>query len=211
MVFSVLWCVLFMFRISSGDNALNCSADSQNFEKILGIRPIANNSTLLYKSNSSDSPATAECISRCGNDDGCLSFVLDYKKAQCQYFKYQVKENDTSQLLLDEDVAWFVKRCYGDGENCKKLWALERISGAILVDNDNKMLPGNLTRFECQTSCLQEKHCRSANFRVTDETLKGTCALSRNDRHLLPSSYRVSGYDEEYFENQCGNDNINSK
>nr|CAH7753019.1 unnamed protein product [Callosobruchus chinensis] len=73
--------------------------------------------------------------------------------------------------------------------------------GAILVDNDNKLLPGNLTRFECQTSCLKEKQCKSANFRVTDHTLKGRCALSRSDRHLLPSSYRVSGYDEEYFEN----------
>nr|CAI5868275.1 unnamed protein product [Callosobruchus analis] len=210
MVISVLWCVLLTFRMTAGDNGLNCSVDTQNFEKILGIRPIVNNSVLLYKSNSSDTPATAECISRCGNDDACLSFVLDYKKAQCHYFTYQLKENDTSKLLLDEDVAWFVKRCYDNGETCNKLWTMERISGAILVDNDNQMLPGNLTRFECQTSCLKQKQCRSANFRVTDDTLKGSCALSRNDRHLLPSSYRVSGYDEEYFENQCDADNANN-
>ncbi|CAH1998224.1 unnamed protein product [Acanthoscelides obtectus] len=211
MVICVLWCLLVVtIQFSSGDIGLNCSISSQSFEKILGIRPTSNHSTLLFKSNSSDTPATPECISKCGSDHGCFSFLLDYKKAECYYFRQEVDENDTQNLLLDDNVAWFVKRCYENAEKCKKLWVMERVPGAILVDNDNKILPGNFTRYECQKNCLKENQCKSANFRVIDDTLKGTCALSRNDRYLLPSSYRVSGYDEEYFENQCSDGHVNN-
>lgn len=65
-----------------------------------------------------------------------------------------------------------------------------------------------MTREDCQRHCLNETSflCRSAKFKILDVnniTSVGICTLSDVDRHLVPSSYRVSSYDDEYLENQC--------
>ncbi|KAJ3626559.1 hypothetical protein MTP99_017046 [Tenebrio molitor] len=94
---------------------------------------------------------------------------------------------------------------------CEKLWVFERVPGATLVGSDTKILPKTLTRTECQQNCLSEKkfECKSAKFRITasdygpNDEPKGICILSDSDRHILPNAYRASGFDDEYFENQC--------
>lgn len=96
-------------------------------------------------------------------------------------------------------------------QSCGKLWTFERIPGSILIGNDTKTLPAMVTRDECQQRCLMESdfQCRSAKFRIYEkpksEATLGECTLSDVDRRLLPNSYRVSGFDDEYFENQCVN------
>lgn len=95
--------------------------------------------------------------------------------------------------------------------NCEKMWIFERVPGAILIGNDIKTLPNRITRRECQQYCLDEtaNPCKSVKFRIFDEPnsteTMGICTLSDTDRHLMPNSYRVSSYNEEYFENQCSN------
>lgn len=92
--------------------------------------------------------------------------------------------------------------------DCPSDWAFERVPGAILVGNNVRKLPNVMTREECQQHCLNETTflCRSAKYKVLDtfnEKEVGICTLSDVDRHLMPSSYRVSSYDDEYIENQC--------
>lgn len=99
---------------------------------------------------------------------------------------------------------------------CDKLWAFDRIPGAILIGNDTKTLPTPLTRIECQQYCLNETDfdCRSVKYKINRPdygTTKGMCILSNTDRHLTPYAYRVSTFDEEYFENQCHNIQTESK
>lgn len=99
--------------------------------------------------------------------------------------------------------------------DCGKLWTFERIPGAVLIGNNTRTLSQPVTRTDCQQYCLNETNfiCRSAKYKIilnnysSNSDIMGTCTLSDADRHLLPNSYRVSGYDEEYFENQCINSN----
>lgn len=101
-------------------------------------------------------------------------------------------------------------------DNCDKFWTFERIPGAVLIGNDTKTLPQPITRTDCQQYCLNEKEffCRSVKYKIiltnylSNSDIMGTCTLSDADRHLLPNSYRVSGYEEEYFENQCADNNM---
>ncbi|KAJ8940682.1 hypothetical protein NQ318_017732 [Aromia moschata] len=102
-------------------------------------------------------------------------------------------------------------KCIILGRNCNRLWAIERVPGATLIGNNTKVLPLSLTRTACQDYCFRETDfvCRSVKYKILDTSygpngeIAGICTLSDSDRHLLPSSYRVSGYEEEYFENQC--------
>lgn len=94
--------------------------------------------------------------------------------------------------------------------SCEKLWVFERIPGAILIGNDTKRLPHLQTRLQCQQACLNETTfpCRSAKFRIMpsygpNDTVLGLCTLSSSDRHIMPSAFRVSNFNEEYFENEC--------
>lgn len=98
------------------------------------------------------------------------------------------------------------------------MWIFERVPGATLVGNDFKTLP-SLTRTECQQSCLNEDQfeCKSVKFKIrnsdygpNDDT-RGICMLSNFDRHILPTSYRASTYDDEYFENQCSEPENNNE
>lgn len=87
-------------------------------------------------------------------------------------------------------------------------WIFERVPGATLIGNNAKKLPQVMSREECQQYCLNETSflCRSIKFKIIDSSYANTigiCTLSDVDRHLMPSSYRVSSYDEEYIENQC--------
>ncbi|XP_030768122.1 uncharacterized protein LOC115891723 [Sitophilus oryzae] len=75
--------------------------------------------------------------------------------------------------------------------------------------HDTKILPNNLTRTACQQECLNEKasNANLSNLKINfsynvPETNRsvGTCVLSDSDRHLMPNSYRVSTFDDEYFE-----------
>lgn len=99
------------------------------------------------------------------------------------------------------------------GKHCNKLWEFERIPGATLIGNNTKSLVGTFTRTDCQQYCFNETEflCRSAKFSLIVNSYesfgnKGRCVLSDADRHLLPNSYRVSGYDDEYLENQCASE-----
>ncbi|RZC38532.1 uncharacterized protein BDFB_011024, partial [Asbolus verrucosus] len=178
---------------------MNCPKEDITFEKILGLRPSDNNHPLLLHKNKNNNhtPITRECLEKCKSNAECRSFVI--------YFNgVQELEN-----VVDTNTAWFVK--FVLVKSCTKLWIFETIPGTTLVGNDTKILPKTLTRTECQQNCLQEKEfsCKSAKFRIkpsdygpNDETT-GICILSDSDRHILPNAYRASGYDDEYFENQC--------
>ncbi|XP_065173640.1 uncharacterized protein [Atheta coriaria] len=96
---------------------------------------------------------------------------------------------------------------------------MERIPASTLVGNSTKRLPVPQTRLECEENCLAESdfRCRSTKFRLmpvnsvindyyaprqTADAI-GECTLSSADRFITPQGFRVSGYDDEYFENQC--------
>lgn len=90
---------------------------------------------------------------------------------------------------------------------CNKSWVFETVRGATLIGNDTKALSRNMSRTECQQNCLNESDfdCRSVKFKVSsagNETV-GVCTLSNSDRHLMPTAYRVSTFDDYYLENQC--------
>nr|XP_023023455.1 uncharacterized protein LOC111511655 [Leptinotarsa decemlineata] len=205
---SIIWCLL-LVKVSNGANVFNCPTSDVKFEKVLGLRPSSSiNPQLLYKleENVPPRPITLDCLTKCQSNDRCRSFVL--YPSQCNWFDRDFSEEDESDYIIDENAAWFIKSCYSTGQ-CDKLWIFERIPGATLVGNDAKTLPGTYSRSDCQQYCLNETDfsCRSVKFRITQTShnanIQGLCTLSNMDRHQLPSSYRVSGYDDEYFENQC--------
>ncbi|KAG5894169.1 hypothetical protein JTB14_001864 [Gonioctena quinquepunctata] len=197
----IIWC-LFLVEFNAGARIFSCPVSDVKFEKVLGLRPPnISNALLLFQlnENAPQRPITLDCIT---NDDSLETYESEY--------------------VIDENAAWFIKSCYLIEKPCDKAWVFERIPGAILVGNDAKTLPGTHTRSDCQQYCLNETEflCRSVKFRISksnhrqDMDIQGTCTLSNVDRHQLPSSYRVSGYDDEYLENQCAiynNQNINGE
>ncbi|XP_060528919.1 uncharacterized protein LOC132703587 isoform X2 [Cylas formicarius] len=210
----LVWCLL-LISINTGSGSMECPTTDVHFEKVIGLRPTSNTSQqmLLYKprGNAADEPVTLDCIASCSSKEICQSFVLYYDTAECYWFEHGPEENASSNVTdLDNNVAWFVKTCFKIDKPCNKSWIFERIPGATLIGNDTKILPGK-TRKECQQGCLEETsfQCRSVKFKIDDNEvvpsaqLRGTCILSNADRHLLPTSYRISTFDDEYFENQC--------
>ncbi|XP_018568648.1 uncharacterized protein LOC108908940 isoform X2 [Anoplophora glabripennis] len=210
----LLWCLI-LIELHVDANLKNCPGTNVKFEKVLGLRPPnASNPVLLYQLEKGTPlrPITSECIAKCHSDDECASFVLYYSEFRCYWFKNDIKGAEESENIIDEDTAWFIKVCFKKVD-CGKLWTFERIPGAVLIGNNTKTLPRPLTRTDCQQHCLNETEflCRSVKYKILSNNylssteILGTCTLSNADRHLLPNSYRVSGYDEEYFENQCWN------
>ncbi|KAJ8986008.1 hypothetical protein NQ317_013892 [Molorchus minor] len=188
--------------------------------KIIGTSPPnTSHSNLLYeiKRGAHLRPITLNASPSVFPMKSCKSFVLYYSTFQCYWFRDQISGSEESQNVIDDEAAWFIKGCVTGSSNCNKLWSFERIPGAILIGNDTKILPSRLTRHDCQQYCLQETDfvCRSVKFRITnidfdiDSEIGGICTLSDSDRHLMPSSYRVSEYEDEYFENQCSQ-NVNT-
>ncbi|CAH1118952.1 unnamed protein product [Phaedon cochleariae] len=212
-------CCLVLIELNAGANVLTCPKSDVNFEKVLGLRPQnGSQPSLLYQlDNTTSRPITLECIAKCQANEACRSFVLFYGASRCYWFSTDFSETDESQLIIDENAAWFLKRCYSSGRTCEKLWIFERIPGTTLIGNDTKTLPGALSRSDCQQYCLNETDfvCRSVKFHITKSSyeentnIRGTCTLSDADRHQLPNSYRVSVYEDEYFENECTSNNLN--
>ncbi|XP_072388554.1 uncharacterized protein [Diabrotica undecimpunctata] len=233
----LIWC-LCLFKFIFGASVFDCPATDLKFEKVLGLRPSnSTQAELLYQleKNTPWKPVTAECISLCQSNNDCASFVLYYSTSKCYWYRNNVNIVDI-QNVIDENVSWFVKKCLKTNTSCDKLWIFDRIPGATLIGNDTKRLPGVKSRTECEQYCLDEKEfsCRSAKFSITQTTEKpattnittgvtgyrygpntrqtdfrGICTLSNADRHQLPSSFRVSSYVDEYFENQCAPVDIN--
>ncbi|CAH1101390.1 unnamed protein product [Psylliodes chrysocephalus] len=237
----LIWCLL-LFDFNFGANVFNCPTADIKFEKTLGLRPPnSSHPEILYQlqKNTPLRPVTSECIAKCQSNNECASFVLYYSVSRCYWFKH--KENnftDDSENVIDDNAAWFVKKCFLTGRTCDKFWNFERIPGAILIGNDTKQLPGAISRTDCEQYCLNETQfiCRSAKFIITDtghtpsdnggysygphnnellppesnSGVKGTCTLSNADRHQMPFSYRVSSYGDEYFENQCAPNAVSS-
>ncbi|CAG9863954.1 unnamed protein product [Phyllotreta striolata] len=207
-----IWC-LCSINLVLGANILNCPPEGVKFEKVLGLRP-ANSSRpeLLHRSPSTATPVTLECIAKCQANQECASFVLYYGSATCYWYR-SIANATEEDNVIDENSAWFVKKCFSNDGSCGKLWIFERIPGATLIGNDTKEVPGAVTRSECERYCLDETQftCRSAKFAIMDGApsyydmggVKGRCILSDADRHQLPSSFRVSSYSDEYIENQC--------
>ncbi|KAJ8964562.1 hypothetical protein NQ314_004866, partial [Rhamnusium bicolor] len=202
-------------------NLMNCPQTDVKFEKVLGLRPPNfSNPKLLYKLDKGVPlrPITSECIAKCQSNENCRSFVLYYSIFQCYWFRNNINGAEETENVIDDDAAWFIKVCLTNNKACNKLWIFERIPGAALIGNDTKTLPDSLTRTDCQQYCLNETDflCRSIKYRITEtgynpsSDIKGICTLSNADRHLLPNSYRVSGYDEEYFENECAANSLHN-
>ncbi|CAH0556103.1 unnamed protein product [Brassicogethes aeneus] len=193
----------------------NCPSTDVKLEKILGLRPPKSSHPLvLYQEKNHSNPITIECINRCIKNDECLSFIVYYNVSSCFWLKSSTDGEQEAETEVDTDVDWFAKVCLTVKDPCKNLWTFERIPGAILIGNDTKKIGKPISRTECQQSCLNETEfsCKSAKFRIKKanygpnaQTL-GLCTLSNTDRHLMPNSYRVSSFYEEYFENQCGVD-----
>lgn len=196
--------------IVGGLKLTNCPQKDIKFEKILGVRPPLETGALLYRKE--NGAVTLECLQKCKQDPNCRSFVLHFNSSTCYWYREEAEGGQELDQVFDNEVAWFVKMCL-NAKSCDKLWYFERIPGAILVGNNTKALPNKLTRNECEQYCLNENefNCRSAKFQIKDSNYgpnadtKGLCTLSDSDRHLLPNSYRVSNYHEEYLENQCQN------
>lgn len=215
MMIQFLWVVL-LIKLNGGARILNCPKSDTRLEKIIGLRPpTSSGQQLLFKlsKNESSRPITLECIANCQANNNCRSFVLHYDTLECYWFDYDVTEiGQETRSVIDKDAAWFTKVCLKQDIECKKLWIFERLPGATLIGNDTKTLPKKITRTECQQNCLNEKEflCRSVKFRIEfdynlteNSETTGICTLSNTDRHLMPNAYRVSTYDDEYFENQC--------
>ncbi|KAH1009360.1 hypothetical protein HUJ04_001723 [Dendroctonus ponderosae] len=190
---------------------LNCPKSNIKFEKIIGLPPInLNREQLLVplNQNETDAAVTIQCLQNCQKNEKCQSFVLFYDTSDCYWFENdQTFIRNESGMEVDNAAAWFVKVCLQEERGCNKSWVFETVRGATLIGNDTKALPRNMSRSECQQNCLDETDfdCRSVKFRVSsaqNETV-GLCTLSNSDRHLMPTSYRVSTYDDYYLENQC--------
>lgn len=203
-----------------GTDLAHCPTSDVKFEKILGLRPKVGigSPTVLFQSSRNWIPVTEDCISRCNSDENCASFVLYYNASICYSYEGDLANISENAQVFDTNAAWFVKTCLKG--NCdEKLWAFERIPGAALIGNDTKTLPSLVSRNDCQQYCLNETEfqCKSAKYKIreavygaADNQTRGTCILSDANRHLLPYAYRVSTFDEEYFENECESDD-NSK
>ncbi|KAJ8918619.1 hypothetical protein NQ315_013125 [Exocentrus adspersus] len=198
--------------------SFDCPSANIRFEKVLGLRPQnSSHPLLLYQLEKGTPlrPITSECIAKCNSNDECKSFVLYYSIFECYWFHNDIRGVEEASNVIDDDAVWFRKLCFKNVNACDKLWVLERIPGATLIGNNTKVLPKPLTRIDCQQYCFNETdfQCRSVKFKITpgnygpNSDINGVCTLSNADRHLLPNSYRVSGYDEEYFENQCFSQN----
>ncbi|XP_057669969.1 uncharacterized protein LOC130902128 [Diorhabda carinulata] len=223
----IIWCLIFI-EFTFGASVLNCPPSELKFEKVLGLRP--SNSTisrLLHQSNPSiiSRPVTSECIAKCLTRDDCSSFVLFYSVSKCYYYSSNFSVVDDKDQVIDENVAWFIKKCLVTGSSCNKLWVFDRIPGATLIGNDTKTLQRPISRTDCEQYCLNETQfpCRSTKFTIIqigpdsstgidgypygpnnyNAGVDGICILSNTDRHQLPSSFRVSDYEDEYLENQC--------
>ncbi|XP_019870370.2 uncharacterized protein LOC109598907 [Aethina tumida] len=218
MTIRFVWCLV-LIDVVAGAQLMNCPTSDIKFEKILGLRPPPSSHPLaLYQAANKTIPVTAECISRCHSNDECRSFVIYYNTSSCFWFKISSEGGQEIESVVDNDVAWFVKVCLTDPTNCKKLWTFERIPGSVLIGNDTKVIEKLVTRTDCEQHCLNETsfRCKSTKFRIKrsnygpNAQTTGVCVLSDADRHLLPNSYRVSSFDEEYFENQCAEGDLQS-
>ncbi|XP_030758792.1 uncharacterized protein LOC115884372 [Sitophilus oryzae] len=213
--------ILVIFKFILAIAIFNCPKSDTRFEKVVGLRPSSSNAQPLLHSNDSTYPITLDCLASCQNNDRCISFVLHYDTQECYWFETDVGETGQEvRQVIDNEAAWFVKTCLKEDIPCNKSWIFERVPGSTLIGNDTKILPNNLTRTACQQECLNEKsfQCKSIKFKINfsynvPETNRsvGTCVLSDSDRHLMPNSYRVSTFDDEYFENQCANSDYGTK
>lgn len=93
-----------------------------------------------------------------------------------------------------------------------KAWVIEILAGATLIGTNTKKIKDRISRQRCIQLCMQERNftCKSIKFNlmtkymdVTDADPLGFCILSQTDRHLTPTAFRVSKYEDEYIENQC--------
>jgi hypothetical protein len=208
MTLRIIWFFILIDAIIDAQ-ITNCPTSDIHFEKILGLKPSDSNHPLLLLKGDKNN-ATTRCIDECNSKKDCTSFVIYFNVSTCYWFKNAVQGVQELENEVDTNVAWFVKACLKVAK-CEKLWVFERVPGATLVGSDTKILPKTLTRTECQQNCLSEKkfECKSAKFRITasdygpNDEPKGICILSDSDRHILPNAYRASGFDDEYFENQC--------
>ncbi|XP_076265631.1 uncharacterized protein LOC143199593 isoform X2 [Rhynchophorus ferrugineus] len=207
------YCVNDAYTMIPTKSAIDCPKSDTHFEKIIGLRPSSDNAQLLVRSDDPLNPVTLDCLAQCESNERCISFVLHYDTQECYWFDYDVGATGQEiRQVIDNEAAWFVKTCLKGEVSCDKLWMFERVPGSTLIGNDTKTLPQNMSRTECQQKCLDERafRCRSVNFKAhfdyedpESNVTTGTCVLSDSDRYLMPNSYRVSTYDDEYFENQC--------
>lgn len=53
-------------------------------------------------------------------------------------------------------------------DRCKRLWVVERVTGAILIEKGRKIISGQVKREECERQCLTENdfECKSINFQT---------------------------------------------
>ncbi|KAF5298149.1 hypothetical protein FQA39_LY02573 [Lamprigera yunnana] len=201
--------VFFTFKIVFGEQLINCPRSQLRFDKIIGLRPSSEINGYLLHKHENFGPVTLDCIKKCLKTSDCSSFVIFYNISECHWYNIHIEGFQENEHVIDANVVWFKKNCL-EVKECDKLWIFERIPGATLIGNNLKTLPNKVTRRECQQSCLNSINlCRSVKFRiyedVNDKETVGICILSDTDRHLMPNSFRVASYNEEYFENQCTN------
>ncbi|KAL1498109.1 hypothetical protein ABEB36_008963 [Hypothenemus hampei] len=203
----------------------NCLKSNIHFEKVIGLPRIQfSGEQLLFelKPNERQRPIILDCLKICQENDECISFMLQYDTNKCYWFKEDLtKIQGATRLEVDNNSVWFDKTCFITRNPCKKLWIFERIRGATLVGNDTKVIDLNMTRKECEQKCLDEKdfHCKSVKFLIPlypnfpkNNESTGKCILSNTDRHLMPTGYRVSTFNDYYLENQCEiSDNLTNK
>ncbi|KAF5306123.1 hypothetical protein FQR65_LT07399 [Abscondita terminalis] len=201
--------LLLIFEIVRGAQLINCPRNQLKFEKIIGLRPSDDiNGYLLHKHENYE-PVTLDCLKKCLSNNNCFSFVIFYNISECYFYGVRIEGFEENDSVIDSNVAWFEKTCLNEDVCNDKVWVFERVPGATLVGYNLDKLSGPVTRKECEQSCLYNSSCRSVKFRIEDdESTKdtlGSCVLSDTDRHLMPNSFRASGYDDEYIENQCTN------
>lgn len=94
---------------------MNCPPNNIRFEKTIGIRPSDNNHGFLLYQSKDNKPITIDCLTRCMQNNNCLSFLLSYKESSCFAYNLNFNGQKEKELLLDGDVVLFTKTCISDG------------------------------------------------------------------------------------------------
>ncbi|CAG7728314.1 unnamed protein product [Allacma fusca] len=146
---------------------------------------------------------TAECLKECDHlRDRCLAVSIEPLRSNGQrcYSLDRSSEADSSLLHPSQDLIHFEKICLKE-RHCGKMWTFTRVPEHELAGPGDLEIRNIYTRRQCQDECLRGPRgpCRSITYYARERL----CKLSSETRRTRPESFRKSGPDIDYMENEC--------